>query len=252
MEHGRKLLPVLTEFDGQPFTYWDSAQDCLGLLDHLGIDRAVVGGMSQGGFLSLPAALVAPQRVRAPIPFPVPPGIAKGRKFRTTWISYDALAAVHHYLEIDRPRRLGFTFGGPQYDPGRTRVTIEITPAASGSELTLTHEGVLEEYAEGTPKGWAMILERLARIVAVGGHQQTGRLIPQVQCDRVAVEQVAGALGDQLDQFARIERAASWDGQLVQGPQQTCFDLWGFIRSSARHISLLLWRDSAPTPAALA
>lgn len=54
-----------TEYDGEPFTYWDSAQDCLGLLDHLGIDRAVVGGMSQGGFLSLRAALLAPERVRA-------------------------------------------------------------------------------------------------------------------------------------------------------------------------------------------
>ena len=41
-----------TEFDGAPFTYWDSAADCLALLDHLGIDRAIVGGMSQGGFLS--------------------------------------------------------------------------------------------------------------------------------------------------------------------------------------------------------
>ena len=48
-----------------PFTYWDSAADCIGLLDHLGIDRAVVGGMSQGGFLSLRAALTAPERVRA-------------------------------------------------------------------------------------------------------------------------------------------------------------------------------------------
>ena len=55
----------LTEFDGKPFTYWDSAKDCLGLLDHLGIERAVVGGMSQGGFLSLRTALAAPARVRA-------------------------------------------------------------------------------------------------------------------------------------------------------------------------------------------
>lgn len=55
----------LTEFDGAPFTYWDSAADCLGLLDHLGVERAVVGGMSQGGFLSLRAALTAPDRVRA-------------------------------------------------------------------------------------------------------------------------------------------------------------------------------------------
>ena len=54
-----------TVFDGKPFTYWDSAADCLGLLDHLEIERAVVGGMSQGGFLSLRAALLAPTRVRA-------------------------------------------------------------------------------------------------------------------------------------------------------------------------------------------
>ncbi len=53
-----------TDYDEQPFTYWDLAADCLGLLDHLGIDRAVVGGMSQGGFLALRAALLAPERVR--------------------------------------------------------------------------------------------------------------------------------------------------------------------------------------------
>ena len=55
----------LTQFDGNPFTYWDSANDCLALMSHLGIERAVVGGMSQGGFISLRAALTAPERVRA-------------------------------------------------------------------------------------------------------------------------------------------------------------------------------------------
>ncbi|MGW5146816.1 hypothetical protein [Rhodococcus koreensis] len=43
---------------------------------------------------SIPAAI--------PIPFPVPGGITKGRKFRTTWISYEALAGVHDYLQLDR------------------------------------------------------------------------------------------------------------------------------------------------------
>lgn len=52
------------EHDG-PWSYWDSARDVLALLDHLGIDAAVLGGMSQGGFLSLRAALLAPDRVRA-------------------------------------------------------------------------------------------------------------------------------------------------------------------------------------------
>jgi len=48
-----------------PFTYWDSARDLLALLDQLGVQRAVLVGMSQGGFLSLRAALLAPERVRA-------------------------------------------------------------------------------------------------------------------------------------------------------------------------------------------
>ena len=47
------------------FSYWDSAHDALALLDHLGIHQAVVGGMSQGGFLSLRVALKAPERVKA-------------------------------------------------------------------------------------------------------------------------------------------------------------------------------------------
>lgn len=54
-----------TVYDGKEFSYYDSASDCLGLLDHLGIDTAVLAGMSQGGFLSLRAALTAPVRVRA-------------------------------------------------------------------------------------------------------------------------------------------------------------------------------------------
>jgi len=53
----------LTEATPDDFTYWDSAEDLRGLLDHLGIDRAVVGGMSQGGFAALRFALEYPQRV---------------------------------------------------------------------------------------------------------------------------------------------------------------------------------------------
>jgi pimeloyl-ACP methyl ester carboxylesterase len=47
-----------------PFTFWDSADDALALLAHVGVERAFFVGMSQGGFLSLRAALRAPDRVR--------------------------------------------------------------------------------------------------------------------------------------------------------------------------------------------
>jgi pimeloyl-ACP methyl ester carboxylesterase len=52
-----------TEVHG-PFTYWDSADDALALLSHLGIDAAFFVGMSQGGFISMRAALRSPDRVR--------------------------------------------------------------------------------------------------------------------------------------------------------------------------------------------
>jgi 3-oxoadipate enol-lactonase len=54
-----------TENTHDPFTYWDLADDLRGLLDHLGIERAVIGGMSQGGFVALRFALKYPERVSA-------------------------------------------------------------------------------------------------------------------------------------------------------------------------------------------
>lgn len=55
--HGR------SEQDGS-WTYWDSAQDLLAILDQLEIDHAFLVGMSEGGYLSQRAALLAPERVQ--------------------------------------------------------------------------------------------------------------------------------------------------------------------------------------------
>lgn len=76
------------------------------------------------------------------------------------------VAHVGEYLEIDRPRRLVFSFGVPKYDATMTTVALDFKPVDGGCELTLTHEGVLEEYAENTPKGWTMILDSLDRALA--------------------------------------------------------------------------------------
>jgi pimeloyl-ACP methyl ester carboxylesterase len=48
-----------------PFSYYDSANDLAALLQFLGVDSAVLVGVSQGGFLGMRCALVHPERVRA-------------------------------------------------------------------------------------------------------------------------------------------------------------------------------------------
>ena len=83
-----------------PFSYWDSADDVIVLMDHLGIDQAVLLGMSQGGFLSLRAALRYPQRVRALVLIDSgahvdPPETIEGYKqMMSHWMSEEPLGEV--------------------------------------------------------------------------------------------------------------------------------------------------------------
>jgi uncharacterized protein YndB with AHSA1/START domain len=85
-----------------------------------------------------------------------------GGSFVFTRRENEDIEHVGTYLEIDRPRRLVFTFGVPKFSAQSTRVTIDLKPLPTGCELTLTHEGVLPEWAERTNEGWGKILEALA------------------------------------------------------------------------------------------
>ncbi len=66
------------------------------------------------------------------------------------------------YLEIDRPHRLVFSFLVPQYSMETTTIQIQVCPLDLGSVVTLTHEGVFEDYIARTEQGWTMILNGLA------------------------------------------------------------------------------------------
>lgn len=54
-----------TEWDGEPFTLYDTVADCIGLMDHLSIEKATMVGMSQGGYAALRVALKHQERVDA-------------------------------------------------------------------------------------------------------------------------------------------------------------------------------------------
>jgi 3-oxoadipate enol-lactonase len=82
-----------TESTGDPFTYWDLADDLKGLLDHLGVERAVIGGMSQGGFVALRFALKYPERVSGLILLGTQAGVEDPEKAATYKVMLDVWEA---------------------------------------------------------------------------------------------------------------------------------------------------------------
>lgn len=71
------------------------------------------------------------------------------------------------YLEIDRPRRLVFSFAAIR-NSGYTKVIVTIAPEGSGSRIRLVHEMDPQwaDYAERTREGWTKILQGLANSLA--------------------------------------------------------------------------------------
>jgi uncharacterized protein YndB with AHSA1/START domain len=68
---------------------------------------------------------------------------------------------VGEYLEIERPRRLVFTFGVPQFNPDMSRVEVEIRAVGTGCELSLTQRDAPDEWAERSREGWTKIVASL-------------------------------------------------------------------------------------------
>ncbi len=71
--------------------------------------------------------------------------------------------ALGEYLEIDRPRRLVFSFGMPQFSPAFDRVTVEIAPDGDGATMTLSQQNLPEAAVEPTRDGWSQMFDGLER-----------------------------------------------------------------------------------------
>ena len=72
---------------------------------------------------------------------------------------------VGEYLEIDRPRRLAFTWAVGARSPDDTHVIIDLAPLGAGCELVLRHERVWADYAARTAQGWTTMLDAAARLL---------------------------------------------------------------------------------------
>ena len=101
--------------------------------------------------------VLPPSPTIVPVPFPVPAGITKGRKHRVTWTSYEALAGLHDYLQLDRAAAAD----GSGWRP----------PARWGEPLLVTDPDARGGRVNGIRRPWAVLTpaERRRLVAPDGG-----------------------------------------------------------------------------------
>jgi uncharacterized protein YndB with AHSA1/START domain len=89
-----------------------------------------------------------------------------GGTFNITRRDGEDIEHIGTYLEIDRPRRLVFTFGVPKFSALMARISVDLKPLPTGCELTLTHEECPAEWGDRSRDGWGKIIDGLAAHLA--------------------------------------------------------------------------------------
>lgn len=95
---------------------------------------ALASGLRRQEFtylLSYEVPPLPPSPGKLPVPFPVPAGVTKGRKFRTTWTDYASLEAVHQYAGLDRAAATGGSLWRPPREWGEP-LTVSEADARGG------------------------------------------------------------------------------------------------------------------------
>jgi len=73
------------------------------------------------------------------------------------------------YIEIDRPRRLVFTWASPFTGADPSLVTLELEPeGADATQLLLVHSQLPESVAKSHRDGWGTMLDRLSGKLPAG------------------------------------------------------------------------------------
>ena len=88
-----------------------------------------------------------------------------GGSFRVVMVEA-RLEHTGEYVEIDRARRLVFTWVSPFTGTEPSVVTVELYPHDDGTRVVLTHERLPADVVDGHRDGWGTMIERLARTLA--------------------------------------------------------------------------------------
>jgi pimeloyl-ACP methyl ester carboxylesterase len=202
--HGESDRP----FDMTQYSFLLFAQQVIGLMDHLGLEEAVVGGTSLGANITLEVLAAAPDRVRgALIEMPVLDNALLGCALAFTPL----LVASTFGLPVTRPlaalaRRLPRT-GRQMLDVGLDWASLD--PKPSGAYLQGLFFGRI-----APPKSERMKLDTPSLVI---GHPR----------DPVHPFSDAGALVDEMPNARIVE--ASWIGELRVTPERLTGEIAAFV-----------------------
>jgi len=99
---------------------------------------------------------------------PVELDLRVGGRYRIVIVGETEHELWGEYLEIERPKRLVFTWYSANTGGGETLVTIEFEARGERTELTLTHEQLPNRQAAAQHEsGWTNILDALGNHLAL-------------------------------------------------------------------------------------
>lgn len=140
--HGR------TESNEQPFTYWDLARDLLCLMDALNVAQATLGGVSQGGFISLRAALLAPERVSSLLLFDTEASACSPEDLAGYSQMFSAFAERGPVEELVKPLSAQIVGDHPEADRWAEHWSLRGFPLGEPAACLLGRDDIVSRLAE--------------------------------------------------------------------------------------------------------
>ncbi len=137
-----------TTDQGRPFTYWDLARDLLSLMDALRIPRATIGGVSQGGFISLRAALLAPDRVHSLLLFDTEAGACSPEDRVAYGQMFDALTERGPVRELVHPLAAQIIGDHPAAADWEGRWAADGVPLGAARACLLGRDDIIDRLTE--------------------------------------------------------------------------------------------------------
>jgi 3-oxoadipate enol-lactonase len=212
----RAIVPDLSGFgesaavpEGQPCRMEDFAADAVALLDHLGVDRAVVCGCSMGGYAALALAETRPERLRALVLADSRSGAdaADGREKRLDMARRVVAEGTGFVAEAMIPKLLGKT--SHERRPELREWLERQIAAAPPAGVAAAQRGMAERPDRGP------LLPRIAvpALIVVGEEDE---ITPPVESERMAGE-IPGArlvVIPEAGHLASLERPDVFNGAL--------------------------------------